>query len=326
MRMRHLLLACAGLLAAVATTPATAQDFPIRPITMVVPFPPGGAGDILSRMIGPRLEQKWGKPLVVENKPGAGSLIGATAVQKAAPDGYTLIIAPSGTMATNVTLYKALPYDPTKDFVPLALAAQTPFVLIVNPDLPVKTVADVIKLAKERAGKLSYASAGPGVPHHLFAELLKTMTGIQMTHVPYKGSLPALNDVVAGHVPLMFVDLGPALPMIQAGKVRAIGVSTANRLASLPDVPPVGDTVPGFGAASWQMIAAPAKTPKSVVDKLHADFTSVLAMPEVKEQIAKTGMVPMDGNMTVPELQKFIASEIDRWGKVVKQAGIAGSQ
>jgi tripartite-type tricarboxylate transporter receptor subunit TctC len=324
--MGYVLLACAGVMAAVGTIPATAQDFPTRPVTMVVPFPPGGAGDILSRMIGPRLEQKWGKPLVVENKPGAGSLIAAAAVQKATPDGYTLLIAPSGTMATNVTLYKALPYDPTKDFVPLALAAQTPFVLIVHPDLPVKTVADLIKLAKERDGKLSYASAGPGVPHHLFAELLKTMTGIKMTHVPYKGSMPSLNDVVAGHVPLMFVDLGPALPMIRAGKVRAIGVSTANRLAALPDVPPVGDTVPGFGAASWQMIAAPAKTPRSVVDKLHTDFTSVLAMPEVKEQIAKTGMVPMDSSMTIPELQKFIASEIDRWGKVVKQAGIAGSQ
>jgi tripartite-type tricarboxylate transporter receptor subunit TctC len=323
--MGYWLLACAGAMAAFAATPAAAQDFPARPVTMVVPFPPGGAGDILARMIGPRLEQKWGKPLVVENKPGAGSLIGASAVQKAAPDGYTLLIAPSGTMAINVTLYKALPYDPTTDFVPLALAAQTPFVLIVNPDLPVKSVADLIKLAKERAGKLSYASAGPGVPHHLFAELLKTMTGIEMTHVPYKGSLPALNDVIAGHVPLMFVDLGPALPMIQAGKVRAIGVSTAARLASLPDVPPVGDTVPGFGAASWQMIAAPAKTPKPVVDKLHADFTGVLAMPEVKEQIAKTGMVPMDG-MPIAGLQKFIASEIDRWGKVVKQAGIAGSQ
>jgi len=325
MRIGYWLLACTGVAAAFAVAPAVAQDFPSRPVTMVVPFPPGGAGDILSRTLAPRLEQKWGKPLVVENKPGAGSLIGATAVQKAAPDGYTLMIAPSGTMAINVTLYKALPYDPTTDFVPLALAAQTPFVLIVNPDLPVKTVADLIKLAKERAGKLSYASAGPGVPHHLFAELLKTMTGIEMTHVPYKGSLPALNDVIAGHVPLMFVDLGPALPMIQAGKVRAIGVSTAARLASLPDVPPVGDTVPGFGAASWQMIAAPAKTPRPVVDKLHADFTSVLAMPEVREQIAKTGMVPMDG-MPIAGLQQFVTSEIDRWGKVVKQAGIAGSQ
>ena len=324
MRIGHLLLACAGMIVVVAA-PATAQDFPTRPVTMVVPFPPGGAGDILSRLLAPRLEQRWGKPLVVENKPGAGSLIGTAAVQKATPDGYTLLIAPSGTMAINVTLYKALPYDPTIDFVPIALAAQTPFVLIVNPDLPVRTVADLVKLAKEKAGALSYASAGPGVPHHLFAELLKSMTGIQMTHVPYKGSLPAVNDVVAGHVPLMFVDLGPALPMIQAGKVRAIGVSTAARVASLPDVPPVGDTVPGFGAASWQMIAAPAKTPRPIVDKLHADFKAVLDLPEVKEQIAKTGMVPMD-DPSIAALQEFIKSEIARWGKVVQQAGIAGSQ
>jgi tripartite-type tricarboxylate transporter receptor subunit TctC len=301
-----------------------AQDFPARPVTMVVPFTPGGAGDILSRMLGPRLEQKWGKPLIVENKPGAGGVIGAVAVQKAAPDGYTLLIAPSATMAINVTLYKSLPYDPTTDFVPLALAAQTPFVLIVNPELPVRTVADLIKLAKEK-GKLSYASAGPGVPHHLFAELLKTMTGIEMTHVPYKGSLPALNDVVAGHVPLMFVDLGPALPMIQAGKVRALGVSTATRIAMLPDVRPVGDTVPGFGAASWQMIAAPAKTPRPVVDKLHADIKNLLDASDVKEQIAKTGMVPMD-SQSVAGLQAFVTSEIARWGKVVQQAGIAGSQ
>jgi tripartite-type tricarboxylate transporter receptor subunit TctC len=324
MRIGYVLLACAGMVAAFGA-PAAAQDFPTRPVTMVVPFPPGGAGDILARLMAPRLEQKWGKPLVVENKPGAGSLIGTTAVQKAAPDGYTLLIAPSGTLAINVTLYKALPYDPTTDFVPIALAAQTPFVLIVNPNLPVRTVADLIKLAKEKQGGLSYASAGPGVPHHLFAELLKNMTGIQMTHVPYKGSLPAVNDVVAGHVPLMFVDLGPALPMIQSGKVRAIGVSTPARLASLPDVPPVGDTVPGFGAASWQMVAAPAKTPRPIVDKLHADFKAVLALPEVKEQIAKTGMVPMD-DPSIATLQQFIKSEIERWGKVVRQAGIAGSQ
>jgi len=291
----------------------------------VVPFTPGGAGDILSRMLGPRLEQKWGKPLIVENKPGAGGVIGAVAVQKANPDGYTLMIAPSATMAINVTLYKNLPYDPAADFVPLALAAQTPFVLVVNPDLPVRSVADLIKLAKDKPGSLSYASAGAGVPHHLFAELLKNMTGIEMTHVPYKGSLPALNDVIAGHVSLMFVDLGPALPLIQAGKVRAVGVSTAQRIAMLPDVPPVGDTVPGFGAASWQMIAAPAKTPRPIVDKLHGDLKSVLDTPEMKEQIGRTGMVPMD-SQPVAGLQQFITSEIARWGKVVQQAGIAGSQ
>jgi tripartite-type tricarboxylate transporter receptor subunit TctC len=300
------------------------QDFPTRPVTIVVPFTPGGAGDILSRLIGPRLEQKWGKPIVVENKPGAGGAIGAVAVQKSTPDGHTLMIAPSATFAINVTLYKNLPYDPTTDFVPLALAAQTPFVLIVNPSLPVRTVAELIAYAKEKHGQLSYASSGPGVPHHLFAELLKTTTGIEMTHVPYKGSLPALNDVIAGHVPLMFVDLGPALGAIQAGKVRALGVSTATRLPQLPDVPPVGETVPGFAAASWQMVAAPAKTPRPVIDRLHADLTGVLALPEVREQIAKTGMVPIESG-SVETLQAFVKSEIVRWGKVVDQAGIAGS-
>jgi tripartite-type tricarboxylate transporter receptor subunit TctC len=325
MRTGYWVLACAAVIAAVGATPVRAQDFPSRPVTMIVPFTPGGAGDILSRLLGPRLEQKWGKPLIVENKPGAGGVIGAVAEQKAAPDGYTLMIAPSATLAINVTLYKSLPYDPPTDFIPLALAAQTPFVLVVNPELPVHTVADLIKLAKEKPKQLSYASAGPGVPHHLFAELLKNMTGIEMTHVPYKGSLPALNDVVAGHVPLMFVDLGPALGMIKAGKVRAIGVSTVARLSTLPDVPPVGDTVPGFGAASWQMIVAPAKTPRPIVDKLHADIEGALTTPELKEQIGKTGMVPMDSR-PIADLQAFIASEIARWGKVVQQAGIAGSQ
>ena len=186
--------------------------------------------------------------------------------------------------------------------------------LVVNPELPVKLGRRPDQVAKEKQGALSYASAGPGVPHHLFAELLKSMTGIEMTHVPYKGSLPAVNDVVAGHVPLMFVDLGPALPMIQAGKVRAIGVSTAARVASMPDVPPVGDTVPGFGAASWQMVVAPAKTPRPIVDKLHADFKAVLDLPEIKDQIAKTGMVPMD-DPSIAALQDFVKSEIDALGQ-----------
>ncbi|MGZ5895314.1 MAG: Bug family tripartite tricarboxylate transporter substrate binding protein, partial [Xanthobacteraceae bacterium] len=221
----------AFLLAASATR-LFAQDFPTRPVTMIVPFAPGGAGDILARMLEPRLEQKWGRPLLIENKPGAGGVIGAVATAKAEPDGYTLMIAPSATMAVNVSLFKSLPYDPSADFVPLAMAAQTPFVLVVNPDLPIHSLADLIKYAKEK-GPLSYATAGPGVPHHLFAELLKSMTGIDMSPVAYRGSLPALNDVVAGHVPLMFVDIGPSLGIIQAGKVRPIGISTKARFAGL---------------------------------------------------------------------------------------------
>lgn len=311
-----------------ATVPAlsAAEDYPTHPVTMIVPFAAGGAGDILSRMLAPRLEEKWGKPLVVENKPGAGGVIGANLVARATPDGYTLMIAPSATMAINVTLYKSLSYDPVADFVPLALVAQTPFVLVVNRDLPVNSVRDLIAYVKARPGQISYATAGAGVPHHLFAELFKSMTGIDMSPVAYRGSVPALSDVMAGHVPLMFVDLGPSLGLIQTGKVRPLGVTTGKRLAMLPDVPTIAEAgVPGFDAASWQMVVAPAKTPEPIVDKLHDDFKSVLSLPEVKSEITTLGMLPME-DLPVAGLRAFVSSEIERWGKVVRQAGIAGSQ
>jgi tripartite-type tricarboxylate transporter receptor subunit TctC len=313
------------LLSAAAGPAARAEEFPTHPVTIVVPFTPGGAGDILARMIGQKLEPKWGKPIVVENKPGAGGIIGANTTLKAAPDGHTLMIAPSSTMAVNVTLYKNLPYDPATDFVPLALAAQTPFVLVVNPDVPAHNVRELIDYVRSKNGAVSYATAGAGVPHHLFAELLKSMTGIKMSPVAYRGSLPGLNDVVAGHIPLMFVDLGPSLGLIRAGKVRPLGVSTAARLASLPEVPPIADTVPGFDAASWQILVAPAKTPRPVIDKLHTDLQAVLAMHDVQQVITKSGMGLM-APRSVEALQAFIKSEIARWGDVVRQAGIAGSQ
>jgi tripartite-type tricarboxylate transporter receptor subunit TctC len=307
-------------------TAAYAQDYPTRPVTIVVPFASGGAGDILSRMLGPRLEQRLGKPFIVENRTGAGGVIGANLVAKASPDGYTLLIAPSAVMAVNVTLYKNLSYDPAADFVPLALVARTPFVLVVNPDLPVKSVQELVRYIKDRPGQLSYATAGPGVPHHLFAELLKSMAGIEMSPVAYRGSLPALNDVVAGHVPLMFVDLGPSLGIIQSSKVRALAVSTATRVAAIPDVPPIAEAgVPGFDAASWQMIVAPAKTPRPIVDKLHGELTSLLATPEIRDQIARNGMLPVQ-NPSIGGLRDFVSAEILRWGKVVQQAGIAGTQ
>jgi tripartite-type tricarboxylate transporter receptor subunit TctC len=320
MRIAHFALA-----ALLLATPAPAQDWPAKPVTIVIPFAAGGAGDILARMLSPRLEKAFGRPFVVENRPGAGGVIGAVHTAKSVPDGYTIMIAPSPTMAVNVTLYKKLPYDPAADFIPLAMAAQTPFVLVVNPSLPIKSVADLIDWVRAQKGKVSYATAGAGVPHHLFAELLKSMTAIEMSPVPYKGSAPAITDVVAGHVPLMFVDLGPALSLIKAGKVRAVGVSTVQRLPTLPEVPPINDTVRGFDVASWQMVVAPAKTPRAIVDKLHAELKAQLASPEMSAGIAKTGMLPMP-TPTVAELQAFVTSEIARWGKVVQEAGIAGSQ
>jgi tripartite-type tricarboxylate transporter receptor subunit TctC len=324
MKLRY--LGCALVAAwALGGAGTQAQEFPSRPVTIVVPFTPGGAGDILARLIGQRLEPKWGKSVVVENKPGGGGIVGANTLLKATPDGHTLMIAPSVIMAVNVSLYKHLPYDPTTDFMPLALAAQTPFVLVVNPSVPATTVGELIAYVKSKPGQLSYATSGVGTPHHLFAELMKTMTGMEMSPVVYRGSLPALNDVVAGHIPLMFVDLGPSLGMIRAGKVRALGVSTKARLASLPDVPPVADTLPGFDAASWQMLVGLAKTPRPVIDKLHADLQDVLMQPEIKEGITRTGMGLMEPR-SIAALQDFVKSEIVRWGKVVRQAGIAGTQ
>ena len=305
---------------------ALAQDYPSRPVTTVVPFAAGGAGDILSRILHQRLEQRLGKPFLVDNKPGAGGVTGVLTATKSAHDGYTLLMSPSGPIAVNPTLMKSLPYDPVADLVPLALVAGTPFMLVVNPSLPVHSLADLVKYAKEKGGPLPFAMVGPGTPHHLFAEMLKGMIGIETTYVPYRGSQPAITDVIAGHVPIMFCDLGPAGPQIAAGKVRALGSSTMTRLAAFPNVPSLHEAgAKGFDAASWQMMVAPGKTPRPVIDKLHAELKAVLAMPDVKEAIAKNGMVPMPEN-SVEGLQSFVKSEIERWGKVVRGAGIAASQ
>ena len=320
--MKRLAFACLGALLCGA---ALAQDFPKRAVTIVVPFAAGGGGDILARMAAPRLEAKWGVPVVVENKPGAGGNIGATAVARAAPDGYTLLLAGSPQFAVNVTLFKTLPYDPVHDFVPLAMATATPFVLVVNPKAPVKTVAEFIAYAKAQPQPLTYATAGFGVPHHLYMELLKSMTGINLAPVPYRGSAPALSDVVGGHIPVMFVDLGPGLGQMQAGAVRPIGGSLAKRLEALPDVPAINDTLPGFDVASWQMYAAPAGTPRDIVAKLNADLCDVLDQPQMKQLVSKAGMLPLDAG-AVDDLQAFVKSEIRRWGDVVRKAGIEGSQ
>ena len=320
--MKSLALACMGALLCGA---ALAQDFPKRAVTIVVPFAAGGGGDILARMAVQRLEAKWGVPVVVENKPGAGGNIGAAAVARAAPDGYTLLLAGSPQFAVNVTLFKSLPYDPVNDFTPLAMAAATPFVLVVNPKVPVKTVAEFVAYAKAQPQPLNYATAGFGVPHHLYMELLKSMTGVNMTPVPYRGSAPALSDVVAGHIPVMFVDLGPGLGQMQAGAVRSLGGSLAKRLEALPDVPAINDTLPGFDVASWQMYAAPAGTPRDIVAKLNADLCDVLDQLQMKQQVSKAGMLPLDAG-AVEDLQAFVKSEIKRWGDVVRKAGIEGSQ
>jgi len=314
------------LFATILSAVASAQDYPTRPVTIVVPFTAGGTTEILARIVGQKLEERLGKPFLVETKPGAGTAIGSNAVAKSTPDGYTLLMATSTPMAINVTLHKNLPYDPATDFVPLALVAQSPFVLLVNPDLPVKSVADLVAYAKANPGKLSFGSGGAGAPHHLFGELFKSMTGTQMTHVPYRGTLPALNDVVGGHIQFMFSDVPPSAGMIQAGRVRAIGVSTAGRLPAFPDIPPIAQAgVPGFDAAAWLMLVAPAKTPGTIVEKLHNELKRVFATPDAKEQLARLSLLPLD-SPSIPDMQNFVKAEILRWGRVVAQAGIAGSE
>src|SRR5712672_379462 len=313
-RFSILLLAC---LAAVMSAPvASAQDYPNRQITIIAPWPAGGAVDALCRAVAPHLSERLGKSVVVENRPGAGSVIGTAAGAKAAPDGYTIVMAGSGSLAISATMYKKLPYDPVKDFIPITLGGRIPFVLVVTPSLPVHSVTELVAYAKDNPGRLSFASGGPGSPHHLLAEMLKMMTGIEMPHVPYKGSAPALTDVIAGHVPLLFSDTVPSLPQIREGKVRALGVSTAIRLPSAPDIPPIAETgVPGFDAAGWGMFAVPAGTPKEVVSKLQAALTAVLVLPDVQQQIVRLGMIP-GGTASSEELERFIAAEIARWGKV----------
>ena len=303
-----------------------AQDYPTRPVTIVVPYAVGGGTDILGRLVAQRLEQRLGRSFIVEDRPGAGGTSGTAFVARANPDGYTLLMAPSPTLAVAITIYKNLSYDPLADFIPLALIAQTPFVLVVNPSLPVHSVAELIALAKAEPGRLAFGSAGPGTPHHLYAELFKSMTGIEMGHVPYRGSLPLLSDVVAGHIPLTFIDFGPSVGMLRAGKVRPLGISTKARLAQFPDIPTIAEAgVAGFDAASWQMIVAPARTPRPIVDKLHRELVSAVALPEFKDLIINGGMLPMD-NPSVEGLQDFVKSEIARWGTVVRRAGLAGSE
>lgn len=310
-----------ALCAAGAMLPAArADDFPARNITIVVPYAPGGGTDTLARMFGQKLEERLGKPVVIENRPGAGAVIGANAVARAAPDGYTLLMGTSTPLAINATLFRKLPYDPARDFVPLALVANVPFVLVVNPSLPVQSTAELIAYARANPGKLSFGSAGAGSPHHLFMELFKSMTGTDMLHVPFKGSAPALTELIAGRIPLMFTDIPPSQEFIKAGRIRALGVSSHEVVAQLPGVPTIAATVPGFEAVAWQGLVAPAGTPKPVVDKLHGTLVQIEALPEIRERIGKIGMIPI-ATPPVAELQSYVKSEVARWGEVVRKAG-----
>ena len=303
---------------------ARAQDYPVRPVTIIVPFAVGGTINSVARVVAPKLGQRLGKPFVIENRPGDGTVSAATELARATPDGHTLMQATSSTLATNVTMYRKLPYDPTNDIVSVALTCSIPLALVVKPSLPVQSVADLIKLAQEQP--LSYGSAGSGSFTHLTAELFSTAVGIRMTHIPYTGSAPALNALIAGSIQLMFTDLGPSLPLIRLGKLRALGITTAERAARAPEIPPLAEVgVHGYDAASWAMLIAPAKTPKPILTRLNAEVNAIVNTAEVKQQLVNLGLNPI-GRGSLDELDAFVKAEVARWSKVVEEAGIGGSE
>lgn len=306
--------------------PASAQTYPDHPITFVVGFPPGSSSDIVARNLGARIGERLGKPFVIENKPGAGSIIAAQTVARATPDGHTILVAPSGTIAINPALYKNLPYDPIKDFAYVAQTANFPLILVVSPNSPIKTVADLIKIAKVDPEKLTFASSGVGTSIHLTGELFKTEAGVNLRHIPYKGPALAVTDILAGHVDMIFSDPGTVVELVKEGRLRALGVTSKDRFSVLPDVPTVAETIPGFDASSWHMIVAPKGTPDAIVEKLRNEFNTVIAIPEVRQQLLNVGLVGNSNSPGQDALRKFAEDETVRWTKIVKQAGLAGTE
>ena len=321
MNRRTLLAAFAASLAAALAPAAVGQPaFPTKPIRIVVPFPPGGTTDILARAAAQKMTEAWKEQAVVDNRPGAGGNIGAELVARSPADGYTLLMGTVGTHAINASLYAKMPYDHVKDFAPVILVAAVPNVLVVHPSLPVHSVAELIAYAKANPGKLNFASSGSGTSIHLAGELFKVMAGVQMTHVPYKGSAPAIADLVGGQVQLMFDNLPSALAQIKAGKLRALAVTSAQRAAALPDAPTIAESgLPGYEASSWFGLLAPAGAPADVVAKINGEIARWLASPEAKEKLSSQGAIAAGG--TPEDFARHIAAETAKWQKVVRESG-----
>jgi tripartite-type tricarboxylate transporter receptor subunit TctC len=301
--------------------PAQAEAaYPSKTIRIVVPYPPGGTIDLLGRLIADQLKSGLNAAVVVENKAGAGTTLGADLVAKSDPDGYTLLIATSTTLAINRTLYKKLPYDPLKDFAPVGLVAGVPFALVINRTIPAKTLREFIAYAKSKPG-LAYGSAGNGSPQHLGAEMLKTAAGLDIRHVPYRGSVPALLDVIAGHISFMVVDLQPALQQIRDGKVRVLGVTTPTRIAAAPDIPTLAEAgLAGFELVAWQGVVAPAGTPRAIIDQLAAELEKLKADPAIREKLTRISLEPLPPS-TPDSFAAYIRAEVERWAVIVKNSG-----
>ena len=299
---------------------AALAQYPTKPIRVVVPFPAGGTTDILARAASQKMSEAWGQPVIVDNRPGAGGNIGAELVAKSANDGYTLLMGTVGTHAINTALYSKMPYDHVKDFVPIVLVAGVPNVLVIHPSVPANSEQELIAYGKANPGKLNFASSGAGTSIHLAGELFKVSTGVQMQHVPYKGSAPALTDLMGGQVQLMFDNLPSALPHIKSGKLKALAVTSAKRAPALPDVPTIAETgVAGFEASSWFGLLAPTGTPREVIVKVNAEVAKWLASPDAREKLTAAGANAAGGS---PEdFAAHIAAETSKWAKVVKESG-----
>ena len=319
-RLAWRLLGATVLAVAVLVPPAAASDYPDRPVRLVVPFPAGGGADVLARTIMPRVAQILGKAIVIDNRPGAGGNVGAEVVARAAPDGYTLLYGTNGTHAINRSLYGSLPFDPVRDFSPVSRMTLIAALMVVNPDLPVTSVGELIQYAKAHPGRINFASAGNGTTSHLAGELFRSMTGIDIVHVPYRGGALAAADVVGGQVQMMIDVMPNVAPLAKGGKLRGLAVTTARRFPSAPEYPTIAESgVPGFEVSAWDGILAPAGTPPAVVDKLNAAIRQALEDPQVREALLARGAQPVAG--TPDDFARHIATETEKWARVVKQSG-----
>jgi len=313
----HRVMVAALLVAASASVHA--QSYPTRPIRMVVPYPAGGGGDLLARPLAQSLTETLGQQVIVENRGGAGGSLGMELVAKSPPDGYTLVLGLTAQYAVNPSLYPKLAYDPVKDFAPVALLVRNPYVLAVHPSLPVRSAKELIALAKTRAGQLVYSSAGNGSGAHLCGEMMKTMAGIKVVHVPYKGAAPAMTDLISGQVQYSFLAWRSSRPHILSGRLRALAVSTANRAASLPDLPAMSETFPGYDLPVWYGVAAPAGTPREIVARLNTEIVRSLATPDSRKRMEMDAAEPIGG--TPEQFGDYIRSEIVKYAKIVRESG-----
>lgn len=313
-------LAAYCALFAIAVPAAHAQDYPMRPVRIIAQFTPGTSTDILARVIGGKLTEAWGQQVVVDNRPGAGGIVGTEIGAKAASDGYTLTMAVSSAFGINPTLYARLPYDAIRDFAPITNIALTPQTLVVNPAFAARSVKDLIALARAKPGQINYASLGSGSTSHLTMEMFRSAAGIQLNHIPYKGSPAAHAELFSGQIPVMFDAIPAVLPHVKSGRLRALGIGSAQRSPFLPDVPTIAESgFPGFEAVGWIGIAAPAKTPAPVLDKLNAEIVRIINSPEMKERLATLAFTPVGD--TREQFARFMKAEITKWGKAVRESG-----